>query len=238
MAVAQAGVPARPEPAPTATAMPTATPTPPARRAEPSAPQAEEGRGAVPRAGRRDSRAPSAPKPADVDRLSGPSFSFPIYGAASVSDGFGAPRAQGAHQGNDLFADFGAPVLAVADGTLERVGTLPISGNRLWLRTDAGDAFFYAHLSAFAPAAVNGRRVTTGTVLGFVGNTGDAEPTPPHVHFEIHPAGGPAIDPYAVLTSWQERDTVRDDDWLARYGGDTEPRPGALVPVRDFIAGG
>ena len=81
-------------------------------------------------------------------------------------------------------------MVAVADGTIERVGTLPISGNRLWLRTRRGDAFFYAHLSAFAPDAVDGRRVKAGTLLGFVGNTGDAEPTPPHVHFEIHPGGG------------------------------------------------
>ena len=53
------------------------------------------------------------------------------------------------------------------DGVVERVGTLPISGNRLWIRTAAGDAFFYAHLSAFSPDAVSGRKVKAGTVLGF-----------------------------------------------------------------------
>ena len=97
-------------------------------------------------------------------------------------------------------------MLAVADGTVSRVGTLPISGNRLWLHTDAGDAFFYAHLSAFSPDAVDGRKVKAGTVLGFTGNTGDAEPTPPHVHFEIHPGGEAkdAIDPHAILLAWQE----------------------------------
>ena len=96
-------------------------------------------------------------------------------------------------------------MLAVADGRLNRVGTLPISGNRLWLKTDRGDSFFYAHLSAFAPEAVSGRRVKAGTLLGFVGNTGDAEPTPPHVHFEVHPGDGDAIDPHEVLIAWQDR---------------------------------
>ena len=116
-----------------------------------------------------------------------------------MADDFGGPREIGPHQGNDVFAPFGSPVLAVADGTLNRVGTLPISGNRLWLKTKAGDSFFYAHLSAFSPDAVDGRKVKAGTVLGFVGNTGDAEPTPPHLHFEIHPNDKDAVDPHAYL---------------------------------------
>ena len=172
------------------------------------------------------------------ERLTGQRYAFPVYGKASVADDFGAARAHtGEHQGNDVFASFGAPVLAVADGVVERVGTLPISGNRLWLRTKAGDAFFYAHLSAFSPDAVNGRTVKAGTVLGFTGNTGDAEPTPPHVHFEIHPGGKDAIDPHAILLAWQENRDVPPGAWLARHGADTAERPGALVEVRDFIAG-
>jgi murein DD-endopeptidase MepM/ murein hydrolase activator NlpD len=172
------------------------------------------------------------------ERLTGQRYAFPVYGKASVADDFGAARADtGAHQGNDVFAPFGAPVLAVADGVVERVGTLPISGNRLWLRTAAGDAFFYAHLSAFSPDAVNGRKVKAGTVLGFTGNTGDAEPTPPHVHFEIHPGDKDAIDPHAILLAWQENRDVPPGAWLERHGADTAQRPGALVEVRDFIAG-
>jgi murein DD-endopeptidase MepM/ murein hydrolase activator NlpD len=182
--------------------------------------------------------APSRPKPTPAQRLARGRFVFPVYGDARVADDFGAPRrAIGAHQGNDIFSAFGSPVLAVADGTLNRVGTLPISGNRLWLETARGDAFFYAHLSAFAPDAVSGSSVRAGTLLGFVGNTGDAEPTPPHVHFEIHPGAKRAIDPHAVLGAWQARGEVPAGGWLARYGSDTEPRPGTLVEVRDFIAG-
>ena len=163
----------------------------------------------------------------------------PSTAQADVADDFGAARADtGKHQGNDVFAPFGAPVLAVADGTVHRVGTLPISGNRLWLHTEAGDAFFYAHLSAFSPDAQNGRKVKAGTVLGFTGNTGDAEPTPPHVHFEIHPGGEEkdAIDPHAILVAWQEHRDVPPGAWLTRHGEDTAERPGALVELRDFIA--
>jgi murein DD-endopeptidase MepM/ murein hydrolase activator NlpD len=191
--------------------------------------------------------APLRRKRSAAQRLARGRFVFPVYGAARCADDFGGPRQKGPHQGNDCFGAFGSPVLAVADGTLNRVGTLPISGNRLWLETDRGDSFFYAHLAAFAPGAVSGRRVKAGTLLGFLGNTGNAEPTPPHVHFEIHPAGardddgdgdGNAIDPHPVLTAWRENGDVPTGGWLARYGADTEPRPGALVARHDFIAEG
>jgi murein DD-endopeptidase MepM/ murein hydrolase activator NlpD len=180
---------------------------------------------------------PAKPKVSPEQRLARGRFVFPVYGDVRCADDFGAPRQIGAHQGNDCFAAFGSPVLAVADGRLNRVGTLPISGNRLWLKTERGDSFFYAHMSAFAPEAVSGRKVKAGTLLGFIGNTGDAEPTPPHLHFEIHPGDKKAIDPHEILTAWQDRGEVPTGGWLARYGRDTEARPGALVEVRDFIAG-
>ena len=194
---------------------------------------------ATPKAKPAKKKAPKRRKAPRIQRrLTNQNYAFPVYGKADVADDFGAARQIGAHQGNDVFAPFGAPVLAAADGTVSRVGTLPISGNRLWLTTDAGDAFFYAHLSAFAPDAVDGRKVKAGTVLGFTGNTGDAEPTPPHVHFEIHPGGQKkdAIDPHAILLAWQENRDVPPGAWLTRHGEDTAERPGALVEVRDFIA--
>ncbi len=78
-----------------------------------------------------------------------------------------------------------------------------------------------------------------GTVLGFVGNTGDAEPTPPHLHFEVHPGGEEedAIDPHEILLAWQSGSDVPPSAWLRTVGTDTATRPGALVEVRDFIAG-
>ncbi len=174
---------------------------------------------------------PAAKKPSFKTRLMSTRFVFPVGGRTSIGGDFGSFRADtGAHQGNDLFADFGTPVVAVADGTLANVGTLPISGNRLWVYADSGDQFFYAHLSAFAPAAVNDRHVEKGTILGYVGNTGDAEPTPPHLHFEIHPNGGDAVDPRSFLLAWQKRSGAALRD--------TAERPGALVEVRDFIGEG
>jgi hypothetical protein len=190
--------------------------------------------------GRQDSSAKLKRRPAPHvrARLTSQRFVFPVYGPrASAADNFGAARQIGPHQGDDVFAPFGTPVLAVNDGQINRVGTLPISGNRLWLRTRGGDQFFYAHLSAFAPAAVNGNRVRAGTVLGFVGNTGDAEPTPPHLHFEVHPRGRDAVDPFGFLTAWREHRDVPPTAWLTRYGADPGRRPGSLVEVRDFIAG-
>ena len=182
--------------------------------------------------------ATSRPRRGAEARLIAGDFVFPVYGGdVECADDYGGPRQIGPHQGNDCFAPFGTPVLAVADGTLNRVGTLPISGNRLWLRSDDGDSFFYAHLSAFAPGAVEGAEVQAGTLLGFTGNTGDAEPTPPHVHFEIHPGADDdrSIDPHEILLAWQRDGRPPTGGWIARYGTDTEERPGALVEVRDFI---
>lgn len=210
-----------PAPRPSATPAPSVTPAP-EPEAEPSP----------------DAAAPRRRRESAARRLARGRFVFPVHGRVRVADDFGGPRAIGPHQGNDLFAPFGAPVLAVADGTLNRVGTLPISGNRLWLQTDRGDAFFYAHMSAFAPDAVNGRRVQAGTLLGFTGNTGNAEPTPPHVHFEIHPGDGAAIDPHAALLAWRARGAAPAGGWLARYGDAAAPQPGALVASRDLIAEG
>ena len=78
-------------------------------------------------------------------------------------------------------------MLAVAKGVVFSVGWNTLGGNRLWLEDRQGNQFYYAHLSAYSPLAVNGARVNAGDVLGFVGNTGDAITTPYHLHFEIHP---------------------------------------------------
>jgi murein DD-endopeptidase MepM/ murein hydrolase activator NlpD len=223
VAVARASAVAAPTPTPTPTSTPEPTPAP-TRTARPTAT-------AKPKPTATPKPKPKAPSTAPPKRLLHGSFTFPIFGQASVADNYGAVRAAPivTHQGDDIFAAFGSPVVAVADGRLSLVGTLPISGNRLWLTDDRGDAFFYAHLSAFSPAAVPGARVKQGTILGYVGNTGDAETTPPHLHFEVHPGGEPkpSVNPYPVLMAWQH----------GRQVPDTSERPGALVTVRDFIAG-
>jgi len=143
-------------------------------------------------------------------RLTAGGYVFPVYGPSSFGDTFGAPRgdvASGWHHGEDIFAPLGAPLLAVADGTIFSVGWNNLGGYRLWLRDQEGNEFYYAHLSAYSPFAVNGRHVKAGTVIGFVGNTGDAQSTPYHLHFEIHPVGmlymgyDGAVMPYPYLVA-------------------------------------
>ena len=152
----------------------------------------------------------------------GQGYVFPVYGEASFVDDYGAPRAvTGWHHGNDVFAPTGTPLLAVADGTLSRVGINNLGGNRLWLTDEAGNEFYYAHLSAYAPAAVSGARVRAGQVIGFVGNTGQAITTPPHLHFEVHPQGGDSVNPYPYLVAWQRGSDIP----LAFRQAATSPTP-------------
>jgi murein DD-endopeptidase MepM/ murein hydrolase activator NlpD len=148
--------------------------------------------------------------PKVTKRLTAAGYVFPVYGPSGFGDTFGAARATTIwHHGQDLFAALGAPVLAVADGTVFSVGWNRVGGNRLWLRDRGGNEFYYAHLAAFSPLAVDGGRVHAGDVVGFVGNTGDAETTPYHLHFEIHPSSllflgyDGVVNPYPYLRAWQ-----------------------------------
>jgi Peptidase family M23 len=190
------------------------------------------------------------PPPDVTPRLTAGGYVFPVYGSASFVDTFGAPRstiASGWHHGEDIFAPLGAPILAVSDGTVFSVGWNRVGGWRLWLRDGEGNEFYYAHLSAFSPAAVNGTEVKAGTVLGFVGNTGDAEGTPYHLHFEIHPVGllhlgyDGAVNPYPYLLAWKR---LVDIEFAAVAGwapplapSSTAPKPGAiLLSSRDIAS--
>lgn len=98
------------------------------------------------------------------------------------------------HHGDDIFAQLGTPVVAVADGTVTLVGWEHLGGWRLWVTDRAGDQFYYAHLSGYAPAVIGADdggtvQVKAGEVLGFIGNPGDAFTTSPHLHFEVHRTG-------------------------------------------------
>jgi murein DD-endopeptidase MepM/ murein hydrolase activator NlpD len=144
-------------------------------------------------------------------------YVFPVYGPSGYADTFGAFRGDVSgdwHHGDDIFAPLGAPVLAVADGVVFSVGPNRVGGNRLWLQDDAGNQFYYAHLSAYTPLARNGTHVHAGDVLGFVGNTGDAAGGPYHLHFEVHPASllflgyDGAVDPTPYLDAWRHLQDV------------------------------
>jgi murein DD-endopeptidase MepM/ murein hydrolase activator NlpD len=130
-------------------------------------------------------------------------YLFPVAGPTTFTNDWGFARPGGrSHQGIDLFAARGTPVVAVADGTLFNVGWNGLGGWRLWLRDTAGNGFYYAHLDAYSPAAREGASVARGTVLGYVGDSGDARGTSPHLHFEIHPGGGGPVPPYPIVTGW------------------------------------
>jgi murein DD-endopeptidase MepM/ murein hydrolase activator NlpD len=189
---------------------------------------------------------PEHPKPPKAKRkkpphtkvlLTGKGFVFPVYGRHRYSDDWGAARPDtGSHEGNDIFATAGTPAVAVCKGVLHRVGTNTVPGNRLWVKCDkGGDEFFYAHLSAFANDTHNGAQVSAGQVVGFVGSTGDAEQTPPHLHFEVHPEGGDAVDPYPFLRAWEHRRDVPAAAWVKANGAGAGQQPGTLVVVRDFL---
>ena len=130
-------------------------------------------------------------------------YVFPIAGAATFSNDWMYPRAGGrSHEGIDIFAARRTPVVAVADGTLFNVGWNTLGGWRLWIRDRSGTTYYYAHMDAYSPAAVEGASVARGTVVGYVGDSGDARGTPTHLHMQIHPGGGGPVPPYPIITGW------------------------------------
>ena len=128
-------------------------------------------------------------------------FAFPVKAPYSFVDTYLAPRAgYRKHQGVDIFAISGTPVYAVVNGVVEEKGTNPLGGNKLWIRSPGDNwRYYYAHLSGYGPGISNGARVKKGQVIGYVGNTGNARTTPPHLHFESHVPGGAATNPYSIL---------------------------------------
>ena len=183
-------------------------------------------------------------------QLSHQGYVFPVVGTVSFGDSFGAPRADvsgGWHHGEDIFAAKGAPIVAVADGTVYSIGWNDIGGYRLWLRDRFGNEFYYAHLSAYSPLAVEGNTVKAGDVIGFVGNTGDADGGAPHLHFEIHPVGllglgyDGVVAPFPFLVAWQHQEDVffASGRVYVPKGHATAslPQPGAVLLDAEDIAG-
>ena len=131
-----------------------------------------------------------------------PSLSFPVQGKASSAVGsfFGDPRDGGkrAHRGIDIFAPKGTPVLAASDGVVGRVTQNRLGGKVVWLHSlKKRFTQYYAHLDS--QAVRPGQRVVIGDTIGFVGNTGNASTTPPHLHFSIYKLGSGAVDPYPFV---------------------------------------
>ncbi len=126
---------------------------------------------------------------------------FPVIGEYRYSDDYEAPRPQGRHDGNDIIAPKGTPVVAVADGTIQRVTPIETSrgGISVWQLDEEGNSYFFAHLDGIVTGLSAGDPVRAGQRIGSVGNTGDARGGVHHLHFEIHPGDGPSINPYPEL---------------------------------------
>ena len=129
----------------------------------------------------------------------------PLPKCALSKTSFGQPRSGGRiHEGIDLMASLDQKVYAVDNGVLWKQAidgpTALLSGNAWYVQLADGTYFFYGHMSHFADGLKVGDAVTRGQVIGYVGDTGNAGPLNYHLHFEVHPKGGAAVDPYPLLT--------------------------------------
>jgi peptidoglycan LD-endopeptidase LytH len=123
-------------------------------------------------------------------------------GAFRFRDTWGAPRSGGrSHRGTDVFAAMNAPTYAFTSGVVQRHSNSRLGGLGLYLRGDDGNVYYYAHLNSIEPAGRVGNRVAAGELIARNGATGNADVWAPHVHFELHPGGGGAINPYPWLAA-------------------------------------
>lgn len=156
-------------------------------------------------------------EPAAAPRPASEPIVFPIVGAATYSRDFGAPRGQGAHEGNDILTTWRSPVVAVEDGRVKLWTTSARAGCMLYLYGASGTTYLYIHLNndltakrdnkggcvtgtAYAEGLESGAKVKAGQLIGYNGDSGDAEGTY-HLHFEVHPRNGNAVDPFRVLNA-------------------------------------
>jgi len=125
----------------------------------------------------------------------------PVAGAVFFSDTWGQPRSGGrSHQGVDMMAAAGTPLAAIYSGTVSlKINSL--GGNTIWLTSGSGDLYYYAHLQSYASGLSSGQSVSEGQIIGTVGSSGNASAAYPHLHFEYHPGGGSAVNPYPLVKS-------------------------------------
>jgi murein DD-endopeptidase MepM/ murein hydrolase activator NlpD len=130
---------------------------------------------------------------------------FPVAGLAYYHDDWLNPRytpVPHLHHGLDIFADFGTPIRSPDRGVVSKLSTGGSGGVGVWVRGQDGIAYYFAHLLERAEGIFVGQRVQVGTVIGYVGDTGNAQGGAPHLHFEIHPGGGGPVPPKPSVDAW------------------------------------
>ncbi|MGH2656145.1 MAG: M23 family metallopeptidase [Actinomycetota bacterium] len=154
-------------------------------------------------------------------RVVGP---FPVAGLAYWNDDWHACRdgCTRFHEGLDIFALSGTPLVSIADGFVSQKLVGDLSGTSIEITDDQGVQYFYAHLSAWAEPIQVGDRVDVGQVIGYVGNTGNAITTPPHLHLEVQPGGIP-VPPKPFVDRWLEVAVAKAQALVARYTGERVP---------------
>lgn len=144
-----------------------------------------------------------------LSRLPAPTeLPVPVDGvrANRIVDTWGAARSGGrSHQGVDIFANRGTPVRSTTRGVVSNVNDYGIGGKHVWVIGPGGERHYYAHLDGFAPGIARYDRVQAGSLLGFVGDTGNARGTPPHLHYGIYAMSG-AYNPWPLLQASRARD--------------------------------
>ena len=135
--------------------------------------------------------APGGPPPAIDGRV------CPVGQPNGFIDSWGFPRSGGrTHEGVDMFAPYGTPTFAVADGVIYRVYNNPIGGLSINLIDDDGNMYYYTHLASVS--VQSGQKIGAGQVIGAVGTSGNAAGTPPHLHWQYHPGNGAPVNPYPL----------------------------------------
>jgi len=128
------------------------------------------------------------------------SLTCPVSGALAFTDTWGAPRSGGrTHKGVDIIAARGTPVVAIEAGTVKRMSNGGLGGVTVTLSGAGGDEYYYAHLDGWADGLSVGQSVGLDHLLGYVGNTGNAQYTIPHLHFAYHPGSGVPVNPYSLV---------------------------------------
>ncbi|MEG2804963.1 M23 family metallopeptidase [Stenotrophomonas sp.] len=128
----------------------------------------------------------------------------PVAGVSArrIADTFGAPRGRDrTHAGIDIFAARGTPVHSASDGIVVAIRDSGLGGRQVWVLGPARERYYYAHLEGWREGLARGEVVAAGTVLGYVGDSGNAKGTPPHLHWGIYGADG-AYDPLPLLRAW------------------------------------